>query len=267
MKRSEALAPLSRDHHVALVVAAVLERADREGIDAAAARFVEFLTAHELSHFAQEEALLLPAVGDDDTGRALVARVLDDHAYLRDALERLRRADAPKDLGFVHEVGARLRAHVRMEEREFFPYLERTLDPAALEEIGSRLAAEPADDPGEVVRSFLDAFIARDLEGLLALADPEVELHPLRLTGTPAYRGHEGVRRWLEELEQRAADVSFAVEQVRAHDRTRAIARVRVLAAGQELTVTAIFTVVGGTIREVHGYFSDEELLAEVGHL
>jgi hemerythrin-like domain-containing protein len=152
MKRSEALAPLSRDHHVALVVAAVLERADRQGIDDATARFVDFCRSHELSHFALEEAVLLPAVGDDERGQAHASRVLEDHAYLRDALERLRRADASRDLGFVHEVGARLRAHVRVEEREFFPYLEKTLDPATLEQIGSRLAAEPTDDPGEAAR-------------------------------------------------------------------------------------------------------------------
>jgi hypothetical protein len=141
---------LSRDHHVALVVAASLQRADRDGLEAAARRFVDFLNGHELSHLVLEESVLLPAVPDDATGPGLARRVLDDHTYLRAALERLRRAHEPPDLEFLHDVGARLRDHVRMEERELFPYLERTLDPAALEEIGARLAGEPGDGPADV---------------------------------------------------------------------------------------------------------------------
>jgi hypothetical protein len=90
MRRSEALAPLSRDHHHALVIAAALERADRDGAQEAAERFVDFLAAHELAHFALEESVVLPAVPDEETGRTLVERVLNDHAYLRGACERIR---------------------------------------------------------------------------------------------------------------------------------------------------------------------------------
>jgi ketosteroid isomerase-like protein/hemerythrin-like domain-containing protein len=267
MRRSEALAPLSRDHHVALVVAAALQRAGQDDLEAAVARFVEFLTGHELSHFAVEEAVLLPAVPDDDTGQALAARVLEDHAFLRDALKRLRHSPVAADLDLVHAVGVRLREHVRMEERELFPYLERLLDPATLDDIGSRLAHESGGDPAEVVRGFLDAFIARDIERLLALADPEVELHPLRLTGVPGYHGHDGLRRWLDDLEQRASDVSFTVDEVRALDDTRVLARVQVRPGDEEPSVRAIFIIAAGRVREVHVYFSDEDLLAHVGHL
>jgi hypothetical protein len=40
------------------------------------------------------------------------------------------------ELKFLTKWGARLRAHVQMEERELFPYIECSLDPAALDEIG-----------------------------------------------------------------------------------------------------------------------------------
>jgi len=267
MRRSEALAPLSRDHHHALVIATALERADPDRAGEVAARFVEFLSHHELSHFALEESVLLPVVPGEDTGRALVERLLADHAYLRGAWQRLRDSHDPPDLEFLRAVGARLRDHVRMEERELFPYLEQSLDPGTLDEVGARLLAGPPSEPAVVARRFLDAFIARDRPGLLALADPEVELHPLRLTSAPAYRGHEGLRRWLDDLERRAPDVSFAVDEVRAIGDSRALARVRVRPGGEELSVTAIFTVVAGGVREVHGYFSDEDLLAELGHI
>jgi len=267
VRRSQALAPLSRDDHVALVVAAELRRADHDGLEAAAARFLDFLADHELSHFALEEPVLLPAVPDGDVGRRLAQRVLDDHAYLRGALERVRRSDAAWDLEFLHAVGARLRDHVRMEERELFPYLERTLDAATLDEIGARLAGAPDGGPIDVVRGFLDAFIARDVDALLRLADPDVELHPLRLTGTPAYHGHDGLRRWHDDLRARASEISFAVDNVRGLEDARALARIRVGPAGEGVAVTAVFTVAAGRVREVHGYFSDEDLLAEVGRI
>ena len=106
---------------------------------AAGERFVEFLSRHELSHFAKEESVLLPALDDSPTARALEARVRTDHEFLRAALLRMRGAQPAADLNTVHEVGQRLRAHVRMEERELFPYIERKLSPEALERLGTEL--------------------------------------------------------------------------------------------------------------------------------
>ncbi len=142
MKRSPALASLSRDHHHALVVARVLGSVspDAAEVEAAAARFVQFLAVHEPAHFALEEAVLLPALGADVRGRALGERMQEDHAYLRFAAARLSDPLQPVGAEYLQQLGARLRAHVQMEERELFPYLEESLDPASLEEIGSRLA-------------------------------------------------------------------------------------------------------------------------------
>jgi hypothetical protein len=109
MKRSPALAPLSRDHHTALVVARDLTRASEADAGAVAERFVRFLSGHELAHFALEEALLLP----DQPG-----------------------------VDFLHQIGRRLRAHVQLEEQEVFPYIEQVLEPAALDALGARLARE-----------------------------------------------------------------------------------------------------------------------------
>jgi hemerythrin-like domain-containing protein len=142
MKRAAALAPLSRDHHLALVVARELSRATPDQADTAATRFQQFLAQHELAHFALEETLLLPALPDEQQGRALARRVRDDHDYLRAATRHLQRSPQAASVEFLHALGVRLRAHVQMEERELFPYLERTLDPAALEQIGAQLARD-----------------------------------------------------------------------------------------------------------------------------
>lgn len=140
MKRSPALAQLSRDHHVALVVARQLANADTDDAAAAAVRFVEFLAGHELAHFALEETVLLPAMPDGPRGQTLTERMLEDHEYLRLGAKRLRDSSQPLNTEYLHQLGQRLRAHVQMEERELFPYLEQALDPATLEELGARLA-------------------------------------------------------------------------------------------------------------------------------
>ncbi len=139
MKRSAALAPLSRDHHVALVVARELTRADSDGAAAAAARFVELLEGRELEHFVLEESLLLPAVPAEEPGPTLIARLLEDHEVLREAMRRLKYPPQPPDLDWLHEIGHRLRRHVQMEERELFPLIEESMTSAQLEQIGAAL--------------------------------------------------------------------------------------------------------------------------------
>ena len=122
MKRSLELAPLSRDHHMALEHAMRLRRASTEDVAAVAACFLAFLVGDGQSHFAQEEALLAPEVPADhaDLGR----RMLSEHE------EILRRAEAlgrDPHVGSAQALGELLRGHVRFEERELFPLLEERL--------------------------------------------------------------------------------------------------------------------------------------------
>jgi ketosteroid isomerase-like protein len=53
----------------------------------------------------------------------------------------------------------------------------------------------------ETIREGIAALNQGDVEGIAATLDPDVELVPLRavLDGT-VYRGHEGMRRWLEDM-------------------------------------------------------------------
>lgn len=139
MRRSAALSGLSRDHHRALVVARELCRARPEDAELLARRFVEFLAGHELDHFELEESILLPALEDEPGAERLVQLTREQHARLREAARSMRSGAAAADLGALHETGALLRDHVRMEERELFPLLEERLQPAALEGLGRRL--------------------------------------------------------------------------------------------------------------------------------
>ncbi len=137
MKRHPALAPLSRDHHHALVLAQRLRRAGEADAADAAAAFRQHWTEEERLHFRLEEEVLLPAYaayGDPD--HPAIVRTLLDHVRIRRDVERLADGAGP-DL--LHELGGRLADHVRLEENELFPLIERTLPEPALAALGERL--------------------------------------------------------------------------------------------------------------------------------
>ena len=53
----------------------------------------------------------------------------------------------------------------------------------------------------EVVRRAVDAFMTRDLDGILAVADRDIVLRSLLTEAErPVYHGHEGVRDWFDAV-------------------------------------------------------------------
>jgi hypothetical protein len=63
MKRSSALAPASRDHHHALVVAVQLRRVTPYTAEQARDAFLAYWREDGHEHFREEEEVLLPAYG------------------------------------------------------------------------------------------------------------------------------------------------------------------------------------------------------------
>ena len=145
MKRHPALQPLSRDHHIALVAAQRLRRAEADGAGGARDTFLEFWRAHGAHHFRVEEDVLLPAyAANADPDEPCVVRMLLDHVRIRAQAQRLEREPAPP-VEALHELGAALEQHVRLEEREVFPLIEAALPaPAAEALIEAVLRAEGA---------------------------------------------------------------------------------------------------------------------------
>jgi hypothetical protein len=134
MKRSEALAPLSRDHHVALAAALRLRRATIADVGRATALFTEFWQRAGARHFEVEEELILTALPPGDAEwDAAVARVREEHADILARAQALGSARVDE----ARELGERLHAHVRYEERVLFTLLERRADPAALAALGA----------------------------------------------------------------------------------------------------------------------------------
>lgn len=100
-----------------------------------------FWRDHGAVHFRIEEELLLPAFArhvDPDDER--IVRVLVDHVWIRERMARLEGSCVSE----LNELGERLDAHVRHEERVLFPAIEQVLKPGELVELGERIAAAEA---------------------------------------------------------------------------------------------------------------------------
>ena len=147
MKRSDALIPLSHDHHHALDAALRLRRADAGTVGNAVASFLEFWERDGARHFAIEEQLVLPALPEtDETWRTATERIRAEHAEIRARAARLATLGGEERLAVAAELGAMLRDHVRFEERELFPMVEAGLSPADLDRLGRQVAdAEHGD--------------------------------------------------------------------------------------------------------------------------
>jgi hemerythrin HHE cation binding domain-containing protein len=139
VKRDPALVSLSRDHHRALSVAQQLRRATRETAADARAAFLTYWDEHGRAHFRAEEEVLLPAyAGHADAHHPLVARALCDHVAIRHRAAALADDHAPA-LAALHELGVDLSVHVRLEERELFPLIERAIPAAQLASLAADL--------------------------------------------------------------------------------------------------------------------------------
>jgi quercetin dioxygenase-like cupin family protein len=134
MKRHAGLVPLSHDHHHGLVQARRLRRgADGDRRDAAVA-FLAFFAEETAAHFRDEEELVFPLVADEEEARELLAQALIEHQLIRWDVGRLaeRVAAGDVDADLMRATGEALEAHIRLEERQLFPLIERLVPDAAL---------------------------------------------------------------------------------------------------------------------------------------
>src|SRR5579871_1229340 len=151
MKRHPSLHPLSQHHHFALIQALEMRRAAEAPTEKRAAavqrqaeKFVRFWHKTGQAHFREEEEVLLPAYArhariDKDSG---VVRMLGDHAELRAAVLELEARLAGKNQIEEEELarlGKLLHDHVRLEENEVFPRIEKVLGEKQLNEMGRGL--------------------------------------------------------------------------------------------------------------------------------
>ncbi len=145
MKRNPNLRKLSDDHHSGLVQARRLKRAAAGEEDApeTVRAFLRFWAEDTRLHFREEEEVLLAVFArhGGDPGSEPVREMVADHARIRGLVMKLDEESGvgEVDPATLQEIGDRLEAHIRLEERRVFPLVEEALTDEALEEIGARL--------------------------------------------------------------------------------------------------------------------------------
>lgn len=143
-RRHEALQPLSRHHHYALVVAMHLTR-EEQPLPDLLAELRRFWDNGGQAHFREEEEILLPAYAKyGNLDRDEIAQMLLDHVRIRSLVSR---ALDDGDTSVLAELGSALRAHVHLEEQVIFPLIEETLQEPDLTRLAPFFEEHRASSP------------------------------------------------------------------------------------------------------------------------
>lgn len=129
MKRHASLAPLSRDHHSALMLAQLLKKNAPvykglpTTIDGKCEYALNFYDMHLIKHFIQEENMLGYLKITDDSFNTLSAEIFSEHVRLRELFGQIKTGVELETT--LNNLGVELEAHIRKEERVLFPQLEQ----------------------------------------------------------------------------------------------------------------------------------------------
>jgi len=139
IKRSEQLAPLSREHHDGLLFAWKIRQgiANHTPLEQMRNYAMWFWRNHIKPHFFQEEKILLPHLPQDNSLRQ---RLVDEHEHIRELILGLDEEADKRTLTILCDL---LDKHIRFEERELFVYLEEQLGKDKLDDIHVLLEKYP----------------------------------------------------------------------------------------------------------------------------
>ena len=142
-KRHDSLIPLSHDHHHALAQARRLKIAasmtDVPERRRAADDFVNFYLGRLVRHFREEEELFFAPLVDSDEAGDNVMQAVAEHLRVHALARSLRRqlVDGEADPATLGALSKLLTAHVRWEERDLLPLVEKLLTQEQLEEFAT----------------------------------------------------------------------------------------------------------------------------------
>jgi len=153
IKRSKHILQLSKDHHFSLLFCWKIRQGLKLGVDAERIKkYVHYFWQNDLQqHFREEEEILFSPVKD-----AKVEKAKDDHQRIKNQIENILNSRPEESISKqLSALADNVDAHVRYEERELFPHLEKMLTEPQLETIGRQLKEEPAPRDEYVVEFWL----------------------------------------------------------------------------------------------------------------
>ncbi|MEP7257779.1 MAG: hemerythrin domain-containing protein [Flavitalea sp.] len=139
MKRHEALASLSREHHNSLILAQLLKKDSPayKGLPedpAAKVIYASNMFRTDIQeHFRKEEAMLDMVRGWYEDIQHLALEIVMEHQALTVGFLSLSDADDPAEA--MDDLGRKLELHIRKEERVLFPMIQQRCSEEMLKEI------------------------------------------------------------------------------------------------------------------------------------
>lgn len=136
IKRSSELVPLSRDHHDGLLLCWKIRQGLKKKV--ATERIVAYvLSVYENDlepHFKQEEELVFELLPSGDKMRI---EAFTQHHNISSIYTSLKnQQDNTDEEKLLNRFEQELNDHIRFEERELFPHIEKTAEPDKLKEAG-----------------------------------------------------------------------------------------------------------------------------------
>ena len=119
-----------------------------------------------------------------------------------------------------------------------------------------------------LIRRWADAINARDLDVLLELAHPDIELYPLQFGVSGDFHGADGVREWVDAFRKWDPGHQVRIEGVRTLESGRVALFGTIMIEGEP---SSPYSLIGeleeGKIRSMRSYPSDEDTLEKLGEL
>lgn len=139
MKRDEALAPLSREHHSTLILAQLLKKGAPvyKGLpdtDEAKAAYAEQQFKENIrKHFQDEERVLQKVKNCSEAISSLSGEIINEHRQLAELFLSLNKTTGLADV--LDKLGRMLEAHIRKEERALFPLIQEHCSKEELQQV------------------------------------------------------------------------------------------------------------------------------------
>lgn len=140
VKRDSRLYRLSHDHHTGLVFAWRLKQGvANEASEMQMHAYIQYFWENDLRrHFHDEENILLPHLSDSDP---MKIKTLQEHKSIRELVHLIGKGQDRTEC--IQQLSKMVHDHIRFEERQLFPYLEKALSSSQLNAIGEQLTKSP----------------------------------------------------------------------------------------------------------------------------
>lgn len=138
IKRSKALMPLSREHHFYLLLAWKIRKGIGTGIgkDRIVA-YIRYMNEKLVrAHFEDEEKWLFESLLPEDS---LCGRAMKEHESINRMLQQVMDEEKNTRDELLLQLADAVEKHVRFEERELFPHLERVFTKAKMAELEEKI--------------------------------------------------------------------------------------------------------------------------------